>query len=374
MEFGYFAQTHVPKHEQVADPLAEHKRIMNDLAMSVAIEEYGFKYVWASEHHFLDEYSHMSAPEVFLSFVAARTKKIHVGSAIINTTPPVNHPARIAEQVAMLDHLTDGRFEFGTGRGSSTTEQGGFGIKDPNLTRDMWDETITEFAKMWSQTDYSHDGTYFSMPQRNVLPKPNGASHPAMWVACGNPPTFEKAAKLGLGAFCFTLGAPKNELAPLAKAYKSAIGSAQPVGEYVNDNLMCVSMLLCMEDREEAFETAANIGSSYYQSLLFRYLDTFPRPAHVPAWPELLPPTTVEHVKMALDAGMMAVGNPDDCAGVVQQFVDIGVDQLTFSPLTTTIPFEKARASMELFGREVLPRFDKDPVHRTTKMRQAAKG
>lgn len=374
MEFGYFAQTHVPKHEQVADPLAEHKRIMNDLAMSVAIEEYGFKYVWASEHHFLDEYSHMSAPEVFLSFVAARTKKIHVGSAIINTTPPVNHPARIAEQVAMLDHLTDGRFEFGTGRGSSTTEQGGFGIKDPNLTRDMWDETITEFAKMWSQTDYSHDGTYFSMPQRNVLPKPNGASHPAMWVACGNPPTFEKAAKLGLGAFCFTLGAPKTELAPLAKAYKSAIGSAQPVGEYVNDNLMCVSMLLCMEDREEAFETAANIGSSYYQSLLFRYLDTFPRPAHVPAWPELLPPTTVEHVKMALDAGMMAVGNPDDCAGVVQQFVDIGVDQLTFSPLTTTIPFEKARASMELFGREVLPRFDKDPVHRTTKMRQAAKG
>lgn len=374
MEFGYFAQTHVPKHEQVADPLAEHKRIMNDLAMSVAVEEYGFKYVWASEHHFLDEYSHMSAPEVFLSFVAARTKKIHVGSAIINTTPPVNHPARIAEQVAMLDHLTDGRFEFGTGRGSSTTEQGGFGIKDPNLTRDMWDETITEFAKMWSQTDYSHDGTYFSMPQRNVLPKPNGASHPAMWVACGNPPTFEKAAKLGLGAFCFTLGAPKTELAPLAKAYKSAIGSAQPVGEYVNDNLMCVSMLLCMEDREEAFETAANIGSSYYQSLLFRYLDTFPRPAHVPAWPELLPPTTVEHVKMALDAGMMAVGNPDDCAGVVQQFVDIGVDQLTFSPLTTTIPFEKARASMELFGREVLPRFDKDPVHRTTKMRQAAKG
>ncbi len=374
MEFGYFAQTHVPKHEQVADPLAEHKRIMNDLAMSVAVEEYGFKYVWASEHHFLDEYSHMSTPEVFLSFVAARTKKIHVGSAIINTTPPVNHPARIAEQVAMLDHLTKGRFEFGTGRGSSTTEQGGFGIKDPNLTRDMWDETITEFAKMWRETDYSHDGTYFSMPERNVLPKPYGASHPAMWVACGNPPTFEKAAKLGLGAFCFTLGAPKTELAPLAKAYKGAIGAAQPVGEYVNDNLMCVSMLLCMEDREEAFETAANIGSSYYQSLLFRYLDTFPRPAHVPAWPELLPPTTVEHVKMALDAGMMAVGNPDDCAGVVQQFVDIGVDQLTFSPLTTTIPFEKARASMELFGREVLPRFDKDPVHRTTKMRQAAKG
>src|SRR4029079_16893726 len=99
--------------------------------------------------------SHLSANESFLAFVAARTERIHIGSGIFNVTPPVNHPARVAERVAILDHLSGGRFEFGMGRGSSTTEQKGFGIDDPELTREMWDEVMPEFKKMWRETDYS---------------------------------------------------------------------------------------------------------------------------------------------------------------------------------------------------------------------------
>ena len=122
----------------------------------------------------------------------------------------MNHPARIAERVAMLDHLSGGRFDFGTGRGSSTTEQGGFGISDPDLTKEMFDEVMPEFRKMWSQDSYSFDGRFFSMPERNVLPKPYVKPHPPMWVAAGNPDTFEKAAKLGLGVLCFTGGSPEK--------------------------------------------------------------------------------------------------------------------------------------------------------------------
>src|SRR6266851_2608044 len=235
MEFGYFAQAFVPAFLLARDPSAEHVRLMENLDFAVECDRNGIKYVWCPEHHFLTEYSHMPAPEVFLSFVAARTEQIHVGSAIFNTTPPVNHPARVAERVAMLDHLSEGRFEFGTGRGSSTTEVYGFGIESLDITKEMWDETIGEFVKMWRETKYSYQGQYFSMPERNVLPKPYTLPHPPLWVACGSPSTFEKAARLGLGALCFSLGTPRD-FEPLIRTYKDTIRHAEPVGAYVNDN------------------------------------------------------------------------------------------------------------------------------------------
>ncbi|MCX7621502.1 MAG: LLM class flavin-dependent oxidoreductase, partial [Acidimicrobiales bacterium] len=115
MEFGLFAQLFVPRYERDTDPLAEHKRIMRNVEVGIAADRMGFKYLWCPEHHFLDEYSHMPGPEVYMSFVAGQTERIHLGSAILNITPKVNHPARIAENVALLDHVTNRRFEFGTG-------------------------------------------------------------------------------------------------------------------------------------------------------------------------------------------------------------------------------------------------------------------
>ena len=370
MEFGHFANCFVPRFELEAEAGAEHRRMIENLDFAVECEKHGFKYVWCPEHHFLTEYSHMPAPEVFLSFVAARTSNIHVGSAIFNTTPPVNHPVRVAERVAMLDHLSEGRFEFGTGRGSSTTEVFGFGIESLDLTKEMWDETIGEFLKMWQPGMYGpYEGRFFSMPQRNVLPKTYTRPHPPMWVACGSPPTFAKAGRMGLGAFCFTHGTPQS-LEPLIRAYKDGIAQAEPVGDYVNDNILCVTSFLCMEDRREAFELATRVGMRYYASLVFRWLDNIPRPPGLPVWPEVLPENTAEEVEAAANAGSTCVGDPDDCARLVQSYVDIGCDQLVLSPTTTTMPYETALASVELFGREVIPRFDKDPVHRSTRMRE----
>jgi alkanesulfonate monooxygenase SsuD/methylene tetrahydromethanopterin reductase-like flavin-dependent oxidoreductase (luciferase family) len=284
MEFGLFVQAHVPRHEMEAAPVnAEHDRLMRELELAVACDRWGWKYVWSVEHHFLEEYSHISASEIFLPYVAARTERIHVGSAIYNITPPVNHPARMAERVAMLDHLSEGRFEFGTGRGSSSTEFKGFGIPDGDTTRAMYDESLREILRMWRETRYSYQGTYFSMPERNVLPKPYSKPHPPLWVACGSPSTFEKAGRLGLGALCFSMGTPKD-FEPLIRIYKDNIKHAEPVGEFVNDNVACVTQLVCLEDRKRAREIALGMGSGYHTSLVFRYLDTFPRPAGVPQW------------------------------------------------------------------------------------------
>src|SRR2546422_6541077 len=122
MEFGIFLQGHVAARSLAANPDFEHQSLMNDVALAKAADESGFKYAWASEHHFLDEYSHLSASEVFLAYAAGVTERIHLGSAIWNLNPQVNHPYRIAERVTMMDHLSGGRFELGVGRGAGHHE------------------------------------------------------------------------------------------------------------------------------------------------------------------------------------------------------------------------------------------------------------
>ncbi len=372
MEFGLFAQLFVPKYERDVDPLAEHKRIQRNIEVGVAGDRNGFKYLWCPEHHFLDEYSHMPGPEVYMSFVAARTERIHLGSAIFNITPKVNHPARVAETVALLDHVTNRRFEFGTGRGSSTTEVFGFDIDNLDDTTAMWDETIREIPKMWKPGQYSFEGDWFRMPPREVFPKPLGNSHPAMWVACGSPPTFAKAGAMGLGAFCFTHGTPRK-IAPLIETYKTAIaGCTEPVGDYVNDNIMVVSNMICMEDREAAFELAVKVGFNYYSSLQMHWLDNIPKPPGFPVWPDVIPEPSIDEMKMAAELGMVAIGDPDDCAKSIRRWEEIGIDQLCFSPTTSNLTTEQITSSLELFGKEVLPQFDTDPIHRTTRFRDAA--
>lgn len=371
MEFGVFAQLFVPKFEREADPAAEHKRIFRNVEIARAADRSGFKYVWCPQHHFLDEYSHMPGPEAFLSFCAAQTERVHLGSAIFNITPPVNKPVRVAENVALLDHLTNNRFEFGTGRGSSTTEVFGFGIESIDETKLMWRETIREIPKMWKDGVYSYEGTYFSVPERRVFPKPNGPLHPAIWTAAGSPGTFTEAGELGLGAFCFSLGTP-GKLSVLVENYKEAIVNATPVGDYVNNNIMGVTNMLCMEDRKKAFEVASDMGMNYYSTLAYHWLDNVPRPKNFPEWPNKIPEPTPEQVEQLSAEGYAIIGDPDDCVKAIQKWEEVGFDQLTFSPTTNTLETEVVTASMELFGAEVIGQFDKDPEHSTSRYRREA--
>jgi alkanesulfonate monooxygenase SsuD/methylene tetrahydromethanopterin reductase-like flavin-dependent oxidoreductase (luciferase family) len=373
MEFGIFNSLYVPRVLSDANPNAEADRLRDEVAWTVAADKAGFKYTWATEHHFLEEYSHLSANETFLAYVAALTERIHIGSGIMNITPPVNHPARVAERAAILDILSGGRFEFGTGRGSSTTEQAGFGIDDPELTKAMYDEVLPLFPKMWADETFSFDGEFFSMPERNVLPKPETKPHPPLWVAAGNPGTFEKAARMGVGVLCFAHGTP-DSLAPLIETYKKNIVNAEPIGGYVNDNIMVTSQMLCLEDGDRARTIATQMTSGYHNSLVFRYLDTFPKPSWVPDWPATIPEPTVEEVAQRVDMGLMIVGDPDQCAKATQVYEDIGADQLTFGMLSSTMPIEVAVEAVQTYGEHVIPKYDTDPVHSTTRQREAQLG
>jgi alkanesulfonate monooxygenase SsuD/methylene tetrahydromethanopterin reductase-like flavin-dependent oxidoreductase (luciferase family) len=374
MEFGLFNSLYVPHDLAASDPAAEHNRLMDEIAVVQAADRCGFKYTWATEHHFLTEYSHLSANEVFLGYLAHATERIHIGSGIFNITPPVNHPARVAERVAMLDHLSEGRFEFGMGRGSSTTEQRGFGIDDSDLTRDMFDEVVGEFRRMWRDDEYpGHDGRFFTMPARNVLPKTYTKPHPPLWVAAGSPSTFEKAGRMGIGVLCFTMFGPEP-LKPLIETYKRALENAEPVGEYVNDNVMVTTQMLCLEDGRRVRDLAGSgkLSQGYQNSLVFRYLDTFPKPPEVPAWPELIPEPTPDDIELRIEAGIAMYGSPDEVARTATAYEAAGVDQVVFGLLSSTIPRDVAIEAIETFGTHVLPSFDRDPVHRTTRMREAA--
>src|SRR5438067_555385 len=292
MEFGIFIQGYNPAFRWGDDPgAAEHRALMDDLDYVMAADRAGFKYVWISEHHFLEEYSHLSANDAVAGWLAHATERIHIGSGIFNPLPQVNHPAKVAERVAMLDHLSNGRFEFGTGRGAGTHEILGFlpEMRDLTHTREIWEDVIREFPKMFMQDEYEgYQGEYWSLPPRKILPKPWKKPHPAMWYACGNVTSYQMAARRGLGVLGFSVGAIQ-ELDPVMTAYKKEIPNAEPVGAFVNDNIMVTSAAFLGETEQEARAAALKPGMTYLQSNVYRYHDTFPHPPAVPQWPELIP-------------------------------------------------------------------------------------
>jgi alkanesulfonate monooxygenase SsuD/methylene tetrahydromethanopterin reductase-like flavin-dependent oxidoreductase (luciferase family) len=375
MEFGFLTQGYVPQYLRDADPDAEHTVLMDDLETCLAAEAARFKYIWISEHHFLDEYSHISANDVFLGALSRTTKRAHLGSGIFNPLPKVNHPAKVAERVAMLDHLTEGRFEFGTGRGAGSHEVTGFHDEligtDVSETKEIWEETIGEFVKMWMQEEYEgFQGKYWSMPPRKILPKPWKKPHPPMWYAAGNTVSFEMAARKGLGVLGFSLD-HLDVTEKAVKAYKRAVAGAEPVGAYVNDNLLVAGgVTFIREDRAAARRDALAGKINYHISQVFRYHDTFPRPEGIPVWPEVIPEYSEEVIDFMIDAGAAIVGDPDDALTQFRRWEAAGADQILV--LRGTKTKEQTLDMIRLMGEHVIPKIDTDPLHRTTRFRDAA--
>jgi alkanesulfonate monooxygenase SsuD/methylene tetrahydromethanopterin reductase-like flavin-dependent oxidoreductase (luciferase family) len=371
MEFGLFLQGYVPGPGAHV-PATEHEAFMQEVELVQAADRTGWKYAWFSEHHALTEYSHLSSSEVFLGYLAHATSRIHLGSGIFNLSPRVNHPIRNAERVTMLDHMTEGRFEFGTGRGAGSHEIATFNIHDSSSTRVEWDEVIRELPRMWETESYTFQGDHFAVDTpHNILPKPYQASHPPMWVACGNPATFEKAGKLGLGALGFNF-TPIHEMRPMIESYKKGIATCEePVGRYVNDNVMLTNAVLCFEDRDRAREIATRANRGYLYTLVCLYHDTIPKPEWAPVWPE--PPIRLDAamVDAAIAGGSLLCGNPEEVIEQLKAYERTGVDQVAFG-VPNDLAHDEALECIELFGKQVIPAFDKDPVHSTTRYRAAA--
>ncbi|MEP7215130.1 MAG: LLM class flavin-dependent oxidoreductase [Anaerolineaceae bacterium] len=356
MKFGIFFEISVPRPWEAE---TEYQVYQNCLEQVRVADELGFDQVWAVEHHFLEEYSHCSAPEIFLTAAAMLTKQIRIGLGIVVCVPQINNPIKIAERTATMDLITGGRLEVGTGRSATWTELGGFGV-DPDTTKKTWDEFVRILPKMWTQERFGYEGESFSMPQRAILPKPLQKPHPPMWVAVTSPGTEIDAADRGLGSLGLTFGGFAEQETKVAE-YRRRIKYCNPVGSFVNEQVNTVNFLFCHPDNETGVKTGLRLAGTfnYMAEQLLAARQAYP----TRSYPNLglLPALRRESTAPGADGGApegTCIGNPERIIQVLKNWESVGVDRVNFLlNAVETVPQEEVLASLRLFASEVMPKF-----------------
>jgi alkanesulfonate monooxygenase SsuD/methylene tetrahydromethanopterin reductase-like flavin-dependent oxidoreductase (luciferase family) len=379
MKFGIFYEHQLPR--PWTDD-SEHALIHQALEQIEYADAIGIDYVWEVEHHFLEEYSHSSAPEVFLAAASQRTKNIRLGHGIVQTPPGFNHPARVAERIAMLDLVSSGRADFGTGESSSEAELGGFMI-DPEKKRAMWEEGLRVAVRCMSETPFTgHSGEFVTLPPRNVVPKPRQKPHPPVWVACSRRDTIHLAAQKGIGALAFAFIDPEEARWWVDDYYNTLAKEGVPIGDAVNANLAVVTGFMCHEDENEAMRRGLEGTNFFGYSLAHYYVFGRHQPGVTDVWEEFQK-RRAEHgydpeaviaaaenqdrlgakvVEQGITGLRGAVGTPEQITDYLRRYEECGVDQVIMNFQAGKNRHEHIMESLELFGREVLPEFkERDP-------------
>lgn len=370
MRFGVFYEMQLPRPWAPDD----ERRLFHEALEQVELaDRLGYDYAWEVEHHFLDEYSHSSSPEVFLAAAAARTRRIRLAHGIRQVIPNYNHPARTAEGLGTLDIISNGRVDFGIGEGATRLELGGFGIKAKEK-RAMALEAAEQVANMMVLEPYpGFEGKYFTMPCRNVLPKPVQKPHPPMWMACTNRDTIKVAASLGLGALAFSFLNPE-EARTWSKIYYDIIRSEQcvPVGHSVNANLAMVSSFSIHRDRAEAIRRGHE-GFEFFRYALNALVAHDTVPGRTNLWGEYLErrgnrteEVVAENVVGTRSSG---IGTPQDMRAHLEGFQEAGVDQVIFLQQAGRNRHSQICESLELFASDVMPAFQADVEEREARKR-----
>ena len=376
-------------YEMQRPTLDDHAVVEETIEQCILADEMGFDYVWFVEHHFLTTFSSSPCPEVIFGALSRLTKRIRLGFGVVIL--PYHHPVRVAERVAMVDQLSHGRVDFGTGR-SAPYEQTGMGI-DPRYTRDMWEESLTMIPKIWESDTFEWQGQFWNVPPREVLPKPYQKPHPPIWVAALQPATYQIAAEKGIGVMALGVSAP-SVLEPHIKDYRETIKKSKPVGSFANDKWLSSCFGYCGEENNSAQDLCSRSlknffgpGRPYvqdqtdvYQKLLqqwggipehlvqnfSRYIDVKETSEGVATqfdlsggtalaqkiWEEMDPQTLV-------DRGVIVAGDPQRCIDAIKIHESTGVDQIQFLMATETIDHAHVMKSIELFGKHVIPGFKK---------------
>jgi len=379
VKFGIFYEHQLPRPWAPDD---EHRLLKDALDQVALADSLGFDYVWEVEHHFLEEYSHSSAPEVFLGACSQRTTRIRLGHGIVALPVAYNHTARVAERIATLDLVSDGRVDLGTGETSSEAELGGFGIARATK-RDQWAEALDAVTRMMVETPFAgYDGRYLKMPPRNVVPKPLQKPHPPLWVACSRRDTIHLAATKGIGALSFSF-VESAEARHWVDDYYSTICSpgCVPGGFAVNPNIACVLPFMVHHDEQTAIDRGLDGGHFFGYSLGHYYVYGDHRPGRTNVWEEfernrsrfgfdrLAAAQTGGTIAAQMSKGGLAglrgaVGTPKQVRELVRGYADAGVDQLIFVSQAGRNRHEDISESLSLFAAEVMPEFQEGEASR----------
>jgi alkanesulfonate monooxygenase SsuD/methylene tetrahydromethanopterin reductase-like flavin-dependent oxidoreductase (luciferase family) len=354
MKFGIFYELQLPRPWQPGD---EQKLYQNALSQIELADSLGYDHAWQVEHHFLEEYSHSPAPESFLAAASQRTRNIRLGHGICQLT--TNHPARVAERIATLDLLSNGRCEFGMGESASETELTPFGVKMEDK-REIFEEAVQAIFPMFKDGGSEHHGRYFDMPLRNVLPKPVQKPHPPVWVACSQLDTLAKCGEWGMGALGFQFVSADAAHAWVHAYYNAFVKRQKKLADYqTNPNIALVSFFMCAKTDEEARERAD--GDTFFQFSLKYYGASSgrqrPPPGTVNMWDEYnkWKKANPQAHAAALRGGL--IGSPDTIRNKLKKFQASNIDQVVLLNQAGKNTHEHICESLELFANEVMPEF-----------------
>ena len=349
MKFGIFYEHQLPR-PWTRD--SEFQLLQDSRAQIELADRLGYDYAWEVEHHFLEEYSHSSAPEVFLGAASQRTKRIRLGHGVVQLT--TNQPHRVAERIATLDLLSAGRVDLGMGEAAGPAELHPFNIRVRDK-RERWEEAVRAIVPMFTRESWEFHGQYYDFPARNVIPKPFQKPHPPLWVACSNIQTIAKAGEWGMGALGFTFVSPAAARAWVHKYYNNLLNNAQPLTDYPrNPNIAMVSGFMCAETDEEAQAKAA--GWTFFIFALSYYgRKGVDAPGTSNLWQEYQSWKGGSEEKKALDAGL--IGSPETIRRKLRQFQESQVDQVILLNQAGKTSHKDICDSLEMFAREVMPEF-----------------
>ena|SRR5258706_4915301 len=371
MKFGIFYELQLPR------PWGQDSewRLYQDALAQVEIaDRLGYDYAWEVEHHFLEEYSHSPAPEIFLGAASQRTKNIRLGHGIVQLT--TSHPAKVAERIAVLDLLSNGRVEFGMGESASITEIEPFGVT-METKRAVFEDAIRCVIPMFRNDGVEYHGPHFDFPARNVLPKPRQKPHPPLWMACSQLPTIKYAGEHGIGALGFQFVSADAAHAWVHSYYNGITKRLNPLADYkLNPNIALVSFFMCAKTDEEAYAKAD--GATFFQFCLRFYGQNRgrqrPPPGTLNMWEEYnkWKRDNAEAQMNALRGGL--IGSPETLRRKLRKFETSHIDQVILLNQAGRTTHEDICESLDLFAREVMPEFHANiPEHEKWKAKVLAR-
>ena len=354
MKFSLLYELEMPKPWTAT---TERDTYWNALEQIKLADQVGFDILWQVEHHFLTEYSHSSAPEVFLAAVSQHTERIRIGHGVVLLPFNYNHPIRVAEKVAALDIMSKGRVEFGTGRSTTSIELGGFGVS-PDETRAQWEESLEIVLKAWRDQPLVHNGKLLTIPEREVWPKPVQKPHPPLWMAATGPDTFHVAGSKGLGVLCFQLS--EEGILQCLNNYRESIRNPKPVGDFVNNQFAALSIAHCgthPDTREKGIEAARWFMQKVVEILIgLRSSDTH-------SYDYLRSMIDLEHQPKDASIAdldqhpLVVAGDPERCIRKIERLRSHGVDQVICFMQFGGLEHDRIMESIRLYGEEVIPHF-----------------
>ena len=308
--------------------------------------------------------------------LAADRRGIRLGHGIVQILPQVNHPAHVAERIATLDIVSNGRVEFGTGEGTGAVEPGAF-LVDYETKHEQWEEALDVITRMFVEQPFGgYQGRFFEMPVRNVVPKPVQKPHPPLWVACPRPETIETAATKGLGALCFSMFIEPEEAREWVDGYYSLLccPRCMPAGFSVNAEVAVVQALMCHDDEATAVDAGSTAATSW-GTRSSTTTATGPRTttgtrgcgttsstiatprASIASW--MSPHGTARGRPRDGERKSMrgGIGTPKQLREYFRRYEQSGVDQLLLYSQVGRNDHEHICESLELFAREVMPEF-----------------